>query len=114
MAKSAFSKGRVYERNLEECFQEYYDEKRALNKSQATLYGYEEAINLWLNYLRHGNYSLAAKGVDVGYVLSYSHYNLNEGMKPTTLNHYLRVCFCCAPFVAKAKHLYLCALPRLR
>lgn len=91
MAKSAFSKGRVYERNLEECFQEYYDEKRALNKSQATLYGYEEAINLWFNYLRHGNYSLAAKDVDVGYVLSYSHHNLNEGMKPTTLNHYLRV-----------------------
>ena len=91
MAKSMFTKGRAVERNLEELFIEYYDEKQALNKSKATLAGYEEAIKIWLNYLRFCEYSLAAKDVDIGYVLSFSHHNLNEGMKATTLNHYLRV-----------------------
>jgi integrase/recombinase XerD len=90
MAKTLFSKGRVVERTLEDCFIEYYDEKQALNKSKATLTGYEEAFKLWLNYIETSEYSTMAKDVDPGYVFSFSHSNLNEGMKPTTLNHYLR------------------------
>lgn len=91
MAKSVFNKSRVVEKTLEDCFIEYYDEKRALNKSKATLVSYEEAIKVWFNFLRLSERSLAAKDVDPGYVLAFSHYKLNEGMKSTTLNHYLRV-----------------------
>lgn len=90
MAKSMFGKGRVFERTLEDCFIEYYDEKQALNKSKATLTGYEETMKKWFNYLQYCEYSMLAKDVDLGYVLSFSHFNLNEGMKATTLNHYLR------------------------
>lgn len=91
MARSAFSKSRVYERNLEDCFEEYFTEKQALNKSRSTLLGYEEAIKKWISFLKVSERSLAARDVDAGYVLAFSHYNLNEGMKSTTLNHYLRV-----------------------
>ena len=91
MAKSMFGKGRVFERSLEDCFTEYYDEKQALNKSPATLTSYEEAIKVWFRYLAGSERSLMAKDVDVGYVLAFSHHKLNEGMKSTTLNHYLRV-----------------------
>ena len=91
MARSVFTKGRVFERNLDDCFEEYFEEKRALNKSCATLQGYEEAIKKWFNFLRVSERSLVARDCDVGYVLAFSHYNLNEGMRATTLNHYLRV-----------------------
>lgn len=91
MARSVFTKGRVFERNLDDCFEEYFEEKRALNKSRATLQGYEEAIKKWLNFLRVSERSLVARDCDVGYVLAFSHHNLNEGMRATTLNHYLRV-----------------------
>lgn len=99
MAKSAFTKSRTYERNLDDCFSEYITEKQSLNKSKATLTGYEEAINRWFDFLRISERSLSARDVDAGYVLAFSHYNLNEGMKATTLNHYLRVvrafCYWC-------------------
>lgn len=91
MAKSLFTRGRVVEKNLEDCFTEYYDEKRALNKSAATLRSYEEAINVWFKYLRASEFSFAVKDVNASYVFSFSHHNLNEGMRPTTLNHYMRV-----------------------
>lgn len=91
MARNKFVKGRAFERSLDDCFVEYYDEKQALNKSKATLTGYEEAIKIWFRYLEACEYSMLAKDVDPGYVLSFSHHSLNEGMKSTTLNHYLRV-----------------------
>lgn len=91
MAKTLFSKGRTFERSLEDCFTEYYDEKMALNKSKSTLSGYEEAIKLWFRYLQKNNLSMTARDVNVSYILSFSHHQLNEGMKSTTLNHYLRV-----------------------
>lgn len=91
MAKKAFTKSRVFERDLETCLEEYLEEKRALNKSKATLIGYEEALRKWLDFIKGSDRSLAARDVDAGYALAFSHYCLNEGMKSTTLNHYLRV-----------------------
>lgn len=90
MAKSLFTKGRAYDKNLEDCLTEFLDEKKALNKSKATVVGYEEAVNKWLDYLKGSNRSLSVKDVDAGYVLAFSQHHLNEGMKATTLNHYLR------------------------
>lgn len=90
MAKSLFTKGRAYDKTIEDCLTEFLDEKAALNKSKATLIGYEEAINKWIDYLIASNRSQVAKDVDVGYVLAFSQHHLNEGMKSTTLNHYLR------------------------
>ena len=90
MAKSLFTKGRAYDKTIEDCLTEFLDEKAALNKSKATLVGYEEAVNKWIDYLIASNRSQVAKDVDVGYVLAFSQHHLNEGMKSTTLNHYLR------------------------
>ena len=75
---------------IEEVFQDYLAEKKALNKSPATITSAMGSFKLWYEYLDSKAFSLLMKDVEPTYVYSFCNHFLNEDMKPTTLNHYLR------------------------
>jgi len=75
---------------LEDAFEAYVDEKKALNKAPATIKNIEGTYKVWTFYLERNGMSFDVKDVDEGYILSFSRHCLNEDMRATTLNHYLR------------------------
>ena len=75
---------------IEEVFQDYLAEKKALNKSPATITSAMGSFKRWYEYLESKAFSLLMKDVEPTYVYSFCNHFLNEDMKPTTLNHYLR------------------------
>ena len=75
---------------IEEVFQDYLAEKKALNKSPATITSAMGSFKRWYEYLESKAFSLLMKDLEPTYVYSFCNHFLNEDMKPTTLNHYLR------------------------
>lgn len=75
---------------IEEVFQDYLAEKKALNKSPATIASTMGSFKRWYEYIESKDFSLLMKDVEPAYIYSFCNHFLNEDMKPTTLNHYLR------------------------
>ena len=75
---------------IEEVFQDYLAEKKALNKSPATITSTMGSFKRWYEYIGSKDFSLLMKDVEPAYIYSFCNHFLNEDMKPTTLNHYLR------------------------
>lgn len=90
MARRKISAARQQPTTIEEAFQDYIQEKKALNKSAATIVSAEHSVKRWTEYLETKGMSLTIKDVDKSYIYSFSAHFLEEAMKPTTLNHYLR------------------------
>lgn len=88
--KRVIKKASVKEQTIQEAFDEFIDEKEALNKSAATIRSYQGSFIVWEGYLIDSGRSLLVKDIDEGYILAFCQANLNENMKPTTLNHYVR------------------------
>lgn len=88
--KRKLTKAAQREVYIEEVFQDYLAEKKALNKSPATITSAMGSFKRWYEYLESKAFSLLMKDVEPTYVYSFCNHFLNEDMKPTTLNHYLR------------------------
>jgi len=88
--KRRLTKAKERELTIEEAFDDFIQEKEALNKSAATIRGYTDSFKMWHKYLVVSEMSLDVKDIDAGYVFSFMNHSLNEEMKPTSLNHYLR------------------------
>lgn len=88
--KRKLTKAVERELTLQEAFDDFIQEKEALNKSAATIRSYTDSFKIWHNYLESSDYSLDVKDVDASYVYSFMNHSLNNEMKPTSLNHYLR------------------------
>lgn len=84
--KRVLTKSKERDLQLDEAMLDYIEEKKALNKSEATIRSARDSINKFIAY----HEAIAVKDVDSGYVYSFCNHFLNEGMKPTTLNHYIR------------------------
>lgn len=76
--------------SIEDVFAEYLEEKKALNKSPATIRGVEYSIKKWLEYLSANDYDMDITQLNSSYIYAFSTHCLNEQMKPTSLNHYMR------------------------
>lgn len=75
---------------IEDAFEAYLDEKKALNKSPATIKGIDFSIHKWLAFLEEEEFDMDISQMDTSYIYSFSNHNLNEEMKATSLNHYMR------------------------
>lgn len=73
-----------------EAFDTFIDEKKSLNKSKATITSFEGSFKRWSEYIESREMSTNLEDIDTGHFYAFSNYCLNEEMKPTTLNHYLR------------------------
>ena len=75
---------------IEDAFEEFIQEKEALNKSAATIRSYKDSFAVWYEYIESKELSLNIEDVEASYLFSFMHHNLNDEMKPTSLNHYMR------------------------
>ncbi|HNW87482.1 MAG TPA: tyrosine-type recombinase/integrase [Candidatus Limiplasma sp.] len=89
--KRLITKAKEKELLIEDVYTDYIDEKKALNKSPATISSANGSYKRWMDYLKtNEQLSHELKSVDASYIYSFCHHCLNEEMKPTTLNHYIR------------------------
>ena len=73
-----------------EAFETYIDEKKSLNKSPATIKSLDGSFHLWSDYVWRKGMSTNLEDIDASYFYSFSTHCLNEEMRPTSINHYLR------------------------
>lgn len=106
--KRKLTKARTYQVDLQEAFNDFLDEKRSLNKSEATLKSYEGTFERFYSYLKYkeeqalsfenseekptslftgGTY---AENMNEQIIFMFSKHLLNEEVKATSVNHYLR------------------------
>lgn len=88
--KRILTKGKEREVTIEEAFDTYIDEKKAMNKSYATIQSAEGSFKRWHEYIVDKELSQNIADVTQEYIFSFTRHFLNEEMKPTSLNHYLR------------------------
>lgn len=79
-----------YDLTIEQAYARYIADKIASNASKDTIRSTNDSYKRWFNYLDAEGYKINAKDVTEEYVTKFSTHFLKEGMKPTTLNHYLR------------------------
>lgn len=77
-------------KTLDEAFQDFVAEKQALNRSTATITNLENSIEKFESFIESQGLSNSVKDLRVEIIQQFSRFNLDEGMKGTTLNHYLR------------------------
>ena len=75
---------------IEEAFNEFIYEKRALNKSAETIRSYEGSYKRWSEYLLEQGMSFSVSNFTSSYVISFASSLLKAQMNPATLNSYLR------------------------
>lgn len=88
--KRRITKARERSVTIEDAWTEFIEEKKALNKSPKSIISFEGSFKRWYDYIEASGYGLEVKDIDATYVYSFTNHFLNEEMKPTTLNHYLR------------------------
>ena len=88
--KRKITKANRVELTIEDALEEYIEEKKSLNKSSATVKSIDFSVRKWLAYLTEKEYSLDCKDISEGYVKAFQLHCFEIGMKPVTLNHYLR------------------------
>ena len=89
-AKHRITKATRVELTIEDALEEYIEEKKSLNKSYATIKGIEFSINKWISFLKDSGLSMECKDITESYVKSFQVEMLEKGMKPVSLNHYIR------------------------
>lgn len=76
--KRKLTKAAQREVYIEEVFQDYLAEKKALNKSPATITSAMGSFKRWYEYLESKAFSLLMKDVEPTYVYSFCNHFLNE------------------------------------
>ncbi len=83
-------KATSYEVTIEEAFDAFIEEKKALNKSKSTITTYQGSFKRWYDYIKSKEMSLNIADVDDTYIFSFTQHCLGEDMQPSSLNHYVR------------------------
>ncbi len=80
------------DKTIREAFNEFIAEKEALNKSPATIQNYEDSFERWMGFLAEGDDEgqLFIKDITSSYTLLFTKQLKDAGLKPATINHYLR------------------------
>lgn len=106
--KRKLTKAREYQIDLQEAFDDFLDEKKSLNKSEATIKSYQGSFDRFYDYLEEkkkeakaaedsevkptslftgGTY---AENMNEQVIFMFSNHLLNDEVKATSVNHYLR------------------------
>lgn len=88
--KHKITKSAHIELTIEDALEEYIEEKKALNRSTATIQNIEFSVKKWIKFLDYNGYDTACKSITEKYIQDFQTESLNNGMKPVSLNHYLR------------------------
>lgn len=88
--KRVLSKAAHFDVTLEDAFELFTEEKKTLNKSQATIENYEITFRRWTRYLEACEYSLLCSDVDDSYIYAFANHLKSENMKQSSINHYIR------------------------
>jgi len=75
---------------IEDAFQEFLYEKKAINRATQTIIDYERAYKHWIHFVNEHIRSNSAADLNTSYVTSFASDCLSRKMNPITLNHYLR------------------------
>ena len=70
--KRVLTKSAHYDVTLENAFELFIEEKKNLNKSNATISNYEISFRVWTRYLEGNDYSMLCKDVDDSYVYAFA------------------------------------------
>jgi len=75
---------------IQEAFDEFIYEKKALNKAPKTVLSYVGSIRRWTDFLDEQGKSLNITDLNSTYIFSFASHHLSNNMNPITLNCYLR------------------------
>ena len=88
--KRKLTKSAHFDVTLEDAFELFTEEKKNLNKSEATISNYEITFKVWSRYLEANEYSMLCKDVDASYVYAFANHLKSKAKKQSTINHYIR------------------------
>lgn len=88
--KRKLTKAAHFDITIEDAFDLFVEEKKNLNKSQATIENYEITFRVWRRYLESNEYSMICEDVDESYIYAFANHLKAEGKKQTSVNHYIR------------------------
>ena len=88
--KRVIKNPRSSEASIEDRLEQYIEYQKSKNRSKDTVRNITLSVNKWISYLKDVGYSLLPKEIKSQYIYSFRAHYLEEGMRPTTLNHYLR------------------------
>lgn len=88
--KRKIVKANRVELSIEDAFEEYLEEKKSLNKSEATIKSIDFSVKKWLKFLEENDFNMDCKAITEKYVQAFQSANLVNSMKAISINHYLR------------------------
>ena len=88
--KRKLQKSAQFDVTLEDAFELFIEEKRSLNKSESTISNYETTFRVWCRYLDANDYSMLCQDVNDSYIYAFANHLKSEGMKQSSINHYIR------------------------
>lgn len=71
-------------------FDEFITEKKILGKSQATIDNYSLTYRLFVDFFNYDDDNVAVNDITLDHFYKWIHTMNNEGVKTTTINHYIR------------------------
>lgn len=75
---------------LSMAFDEFISEKKILGKSKATIDNYELTYRLFVEFFNYDDDNVAVNDITLDHFYKWLHTMNNEGVKTTTINHYIR------------------------
>lgn len=76
--------------SIQDAFDEYVEAKKSMNVSVSTIKNLSFSINKWMKYLTENGYSMSVDDITQKYMFAFQTHCLENNMKATTLNHYIR------------------------
>ena len=88
--KRKITKATAAKMTIQDAFEEYIEEKRARNLSSKSIENMKGSFKKWTRYLEEENFDMDIENLGPKYLFSFQSACLSDGLKPTSLNHYLR------------------------
>lgn len=88
--KRKITKATAAKMTIQDAFDEYIEEKRARNLSYKSIENMKGSFKKWMRYLEEENFDMDIENLGPKYLFSFQSACLSDGLKPTSLNHYLR------------------------
>lgn len=88
--KRKITKSNAAKLSIRDAFEEYIEEKKALNLSKKSTNNMSYSIEKWICYLEESDFDMSVESIEPKYLYAFQNHYLSLDMKPTSLNHYLR------------------------
>lgn len=88
--KRKITKAKAAKLTIEDAMDEYIEEKKAMNLAYKSIENMRSSITKWMRYLEASDFDMCVESIEPKYMFSFQNHFLSEGMKASTLNHYIR------------------------